>query len=430
MADAKNKKKIVIWTIIGVVLLALITFGLYYVFVVMKKEEKPTSTGRTDPIAFKTTEQSVARAIQFDVGQADCGLVQVSKDDKFETTNDNFNILVDIGVENGSSNDTKKQLCDKIYDKFVRNVDLIVFSHMHFDHIGAASYFLKDNRFTFKNTTALFNWAELRFTANSSKGLTATTKTLMKDLENKKIELADSDYWARLESPSNRIVDFGNNNYFSVLGGIDVQIKNNPNAWSVVNRMQWTKKSILYTGDLAGELSKQGIAIDIPDIHYPELDCDILKAPHHGSATEKSNGLDFIKAVSPEQVWVSVGHSDSYTLPDTGALKNYIAGGVAPENIWGTEQFGIFPKRTQQQIEAELLKNYTEQNNNKKPADRKPQSEIDKKAKDDAAKIFNGWAPLYEWLEKYPTANNSNKGYGDIKYDFNTTSFTRQPGQR
>lgn len=388
-SQKKKKTKNILWSVISffvVILLVIVSFFIYFSLNQKKQESNnfiPPSSSITKTINFETTNQSKARAIQFDVGQADCGLVQVSKDNKFETTNDNFNILVDIGVENGSSNDTKKQLCNKIYSDFVRNVDLIVFSHMHFDHIGAASYFLNDNRFTFKNTTALFNWAELEFTANNSE-LTATTKTLMKNLENKNIQLANSDYWANLDFPNNKIVDFGNNNYFSVLGGIDVQIKDNPNAWSVINKFNWNNQSILYTGDLAGTSGSTGwkdeekfIPKDIPKKHYAELDCDILKAPHHGSGTESSNNIALLEKVKPNEVWISAGHSDQYTLPDVAPLNNYIKVGVKPENIKGTDYFGN--------------KNST-----------------------DPSK----WKSLNEWLKKYPTANNNNNGYGDIKKEW------------
>lgn len=399
--EAKTKK-IIIWTCVGVLVAAGIGVGAYFIIKEMNKPKpQPSTDGYATPIVQQTESTSKARIIQYDVGQADCALVQVSKDDKFETKQDNFNILVDVGVENGAKNEVKKALCDKIYNDFVSNIDLIVFSHMHFDHIAAASTLLNDSRFTFTNTVALFNWAELRYTAaNSSKGLTTTTKTLIKNLEDKKIQLADSNYWAAQDAPNNRIVDFGNGNYFSVLGGTDVQIKNNPNAWSVVNRFNWNNQSVLYTGDLAGTLDKtSGVALDIPKKHYAELDCDILKAPHHGSATEDSNGLKFVQAVSPSKVLVSVGESDAYTLPDTTALKNYVTAGVKPENIWGTEKFGVFPERTLDQIKAELQTTNPDWT----------QDKIDKKAQ----AIFNGWAPLYQWLKDNPSANfNNHNGNG------------------
>ncbi len=391
--EAKTKK-IIVWVSLGILIAATVGVAVYFVIKTKENKTEDTNTppvlvqhdttGLKSTIQVETTSESKARAIQFDVGQADCGLVQISKDNDFKTREDNFNILIDVGVElpknddkNGAMSDVKTALCDKIYNEFVTNVDLIVFSHMHFDHIGAASQLLNDNRFTFNNTTALFNWAELRYTANSSKGLNATTKTLMKGLEDKNIQLADSNYWANLDSPNNKIVDFGGDNYFSVLGGTDVQIKNNPNAWSVVNRFNWNGQSILYTGDLAGKLDPtSNIAIDIPSKHYDELNCDILKAPHHGSATDNSNGLPFVQAVSPNQVWISASQIIKYTLPDVTALNNYLAAGVTADNIWGTEQFGV-------------------------PTSSDPK-----------------WKSLNDWVKEHPTANNNNAGYGNIIKEF------------
>lgn len=382
--EAKTKK-IILWVTIGTLTAAAIGVGAYFIW---KSLSKPvTSTGLTTQIKFATNENSKARVKQYNVGQADCALIQISQDGDFSTTKDNFNILVDVGVENNSSNAVKKELTDKIYNDFVRNIDFFVFSHLHYDHIGAASTLLNDNRFTFKDTTALFNWSEAKYFGDK---LTATAKKLFKELEDKKIQLADSNYWASKDSGDNRIIDFGDNNYFSVIGGLDVanipelsdkeNNKNgkNQNAWSVVNRFQWKDQSILYSGDLAGALRSDGVSYTIPKKHYKELDCDILKAPHHGSGTEESNGLDFLKKVSAQEVWISAGHSDKYTLPDVTPLNNFLASGISEENIKGTDYFGNKESKEQEK-----------------------------------------WKALDDWIKQHPKANNANQGWGDILKEFN-----------
>ena len=47
---------------------------------------------------------------------------------------------------------------------------------------------------------------------------------------------------------------------------------------------------------------------------YPTLDCDILKAGHHGSKT--SSSLDFLKTVTPDTAIISVGYKNHYGHPD------------------------------------------------------------------------------------------------------------------
>ncbi len=403
----QKSKKILFWTIFSIVVLAIVTAGIYILFIQEKKEQEPTSDGSTQQIQFQTTKESVARAIQFDVGQADCGLVQVSKDGSFETRKDNFNILIDAGTTSNKPSQTdKKNIEDKISNSFVTNIDLIVISHLHADHIGAMTHILNSSKFTFKNTTCLFNWAEARYFGNK---LSSMAKTMFNDLKKKNITLTDSNYWANLDAPKNRLVDFGDNNYFSVLGGTNVK-DDNENAWSVVNRMQWMRKSILYTGDLAGTLSSEGVAVDVPKKHYSELDCDILKAPHHGSVTENSNGIPFLNKVSPNEVWISAGVSDKYTLPDGEALENYSTVHVSDANIKGTEKFGN-PKSLEQ-IKQDLI------------ASKPGLSEAD--AQKQAQKIFNAWKKCNEWVKLHPTANNNNRGFGDINCNLNTIAFKRQ----
>ncbi len=385
-----KRTKIFLIVIVSIFLLAAIGVGSYFIYqnIVSNKTEKKINEPTIDSnslIKFQTDEESIARAIQFNVEQADCGLIQVSKDNNFKTINDNFNILVDAGVPNGASKNVKDNLINCISDYNVKNIDLIVISHFHFDHIGALNELLNSNSFTFDNSNVLFNWDEIKYFGEK---LSATSKNVLKSLNDKKINFIDNNQIATREN--NNLVDFGNNNYFSVIsGGSAPNDKNNQNAWSVVTKFNWNNQSILYTGDLAGSKNDANFFRNvIPSKNLNQLSSIILKSPHHGSSTEQSNNVEFLKLVNPKYVWISAGSNDKYTLPDVTALNNYLQIGVLEENIWGTLPFG----KTLDEIRT--------QNPNM--------------TKEQIQEIYNKWIPLNEWVINHPLANNQNQGFNNI----------------
>lgn len=343
----------------------------------------PVVNLKNNAIKFEVGANSIARAIQFDVEQADCGLIQISRDNSFKTTIDNFNILVDIGVPLGSGSKIKNKLIKKIQDKDVNNIDLMVFSHMHYDHIGAATDLINSNKFMFRNTSVLLNWSEVKYFWNKA---SATTKKLINEINDRKFSVSDCNFWSNKPKDQNKIVSFidaagTEKGFFSVLGGSkppkNNKDKDNPNAWSIVNRFEWNNKSILYTGDLAGTTGFDGLPHTIPKQHKEQLNCDILKSPHHGSASNNSNSKKFLNLVSPTEIWISTGNVDKYTLPDKLTLERYkkILNGLV-EMIKGTNKFG-----------GDSLK--------------KPE-----------------WKEINQWINNNPKVNNKNIGYGDISLLF------------
>jgi competence protein ComEC len=80
------------------------------------------------------------------------------------------------------------------------------------------------------------------------------------------------------------------------------------NEKSLVLGMDFMDKKWLFMGDAPMEIEEEIIK------DYPTLDCDILKAGHHGSKT--SSSLDFLKTVTPDTAIISVGYKNHYGHPD------------------------------------------------------------------------------------------------------------------
>jgi competence protein ComEC len=106
------------------------------------------------------------------------------------------------------------------------------------------------------------------------------------------------------------------------IGGVTVAVLNpparagiSPNNSSMVLRLQFGATSFLFTGDLeaAGERALIGGG--------RRLDALILKVPHHGSRT--SSSAQFVEAVHPEVVVISLGYHNRFHFPAAEVVDRY-----------------------------------------------------------------------------------------------------------
>lgn len=92
------------------------------------------------------------------------------------------------------------------------------------------------------------------------------------------------------------------------------------NRESLVLGLDFMGKKWLFTGDAP-------IAIEEKILQaFPELDCDILKVGHHGSAT--SSSFAFLEKISPEMAIISVGAHNAYGHPSSAVLKRLDSLGI------------------------------------------------------------------------------------------------------
>ncbi|MGE3285649.1 MAG: DNA internalization-related competence protein ComEC/Rec2 [Pseudonocardia sp.] len=94
------------------------------------------------------------------------------------------------------------------------------------------------------------------------------------------------------------------------------------NDTSLVLRAQTPAGSVLLTGDV--ELAAQADLLAAPAT-LPALRADVLKMPHHGS---RYTSAEFLAAVAPRAVLVSVGAGNRYHHPDTRLLDALARGGA------------------------------------------------------------------------------------------------------
>lgn len=113
------------------------------------------------------------------------------------------------------------------------------------------------------------------------------------------------------------------------------------NAISIVIRLEFQGRSVLFTGDTVGRrrhdnnsACKDAEKAMVENAAAVPLASDIMTAPHHGGNNGSSNC--FIRAVNPQYVIFSAGRGHHH--PSQTAADRYIANGVLVENLFRTDR--------------------------------------------------------------------------------------------
>ena len=207
-----------------------------------------------------------------DVGQGDAALIRTEWGD----------VLIDAGTN--SSEDELKAYLDALG---VTDIEYAVFTHPHEDHIGGADMVL--NTYNVKRVIM--------------PNATATSKTF-----ERMMDAIEAENCEVIEAVPDSVFKVGEL-VCTVLAPISEKYSNT-NNYSVVIRMDYGETSVLFTGDAevdseAEMLARYGLK--------GTLDCDLLKAGHHGSDT--SSCQEFLDAVTPAFAVISVGEGNTYDHP-------------------------------------------------------------------------------------------------------------------
>lgn len=210
-----------------------------------------------------------------DVGQGDSILIK----------SEGENMLID-----GGKRSVSEKLVNYLKEEGVEEIKYVVGTHPHEDHIGGLIEVL--NNFNVKNIMMP------NIVSN-----TIVFEDLLDaiDRENLKIKKPiplDSFYIGK----SQMIVLGPNSEEYSLT-----------NDYSIVLKLQNDKNSFIFTGD--AEKKSEG---EIVEAHKSLLKADVLKAGHHGSKT--SSTTEFLDAVKPEHVVISVAKKNGYGHPDKEVL--------------------------------------------------------------------------------------------------------------
>ncbi len=113
------------------------------------------------------------------------------------------------------------------------------------------------------------------------------------------------------------------------------------NAGSIVMRLIYNNRSILFCGDAVGRHNEDPVNTYIATERFMidnssviPIDSDIIIAPHHGG--DNGSSTAFIQAVSPEYVIFSAGHN--YEHPKATTAQRYLNNGVNILNMFRTDR--------------------------------------------------------------------------------------------
>ena len=193
-------------------------------------------------------------------------------------------------IDGGNAEDS-----DLVYSYLERhgakNLDYMVASHAHEDHIGGLSGALNYA----KVDTALCPVTEYssKVFQNMVKYLEQQGKSLTVPAPGDKFDLGS----ARVE----------------ILG--PVQEYDDTNNTSIVLRIDYGETSFLFTGDM-----ETGAEKDLLE-SGADVRATVLKAGHHGSDT--STGYQFLREVSPRYTVISVGEGNKYGHPSDEVLSRF-----------------------------------------------------------------------------------------------------------
>lgn len=209
-----------------------------------------------------------------DVGQGDATLI----------TKGDFHMLIDAG-----NNQKGSQVVQALKDEGIRQLDVVVGTHPDSDHIGGMDDVIEN----FEIETVYMPEAEKD---------TKTYQEVEEALEKKHLEAqmpqigkeyryADN-VIVRFLSPSKQYPDANNN--------------------SLVIQTAYGKNRFLFMGDAEEQVEKDLLAKGY------DLECDVLKAGHHGSASASSAA--FLHRVDPVYAVISCGRDNAYGHPHAEVL--------------------------------------------------------------------------------------------------------------
>ncbi len=212
-----------------------------------------------------------------DVGQGDSILIRVN----------NKVLLIDSGPKN-----SKSKLTKYLNSLNIKNIDYLIATHPHEDHIGNIS-------------TIINNYKVNKFYSPKVTTNTKTFEKIVSTLKNNNLKITILDN-------TTSSINLGNNTSVKVYSPIEDFKDDNLNNYSPIIKITFGKTSFLFTGDAEEYVEKQVVN------NVSNLSSNVLKLGHHGSSS--SSCKEFLDAVNPDIAIITVGIDNEYGHPHNEVL--------------------------------------------------------------------------------------------------------------
>lgn len=184
----------------------------------------------------------------------------------------------------------------------ITTIDILVLSHLHNDHSGGLSDVLAN----LKVRNIIIN----RLTASTPEWKALVAGGTLRE--------------ARISVLADTLtIPFAGSILTFLHPGKDY-VSPDANEDSSVMRLDYHGFSALFAGDITAGVEAK-LAEEMPE----KLDCDWLKAPHHGSRYSNSSG--FIRSVSPQRVIITASRHNRFRFPHRDTMQRYRSYGVEPD---------------------------------------------------------------------------------------------------
>jgi len=227
------------------------------------------SNGNID--ALKSDDISDDFVTFLDVGQGDCSVI----------SSNGKNFLVDTGDGNNSD-----EIVKSLKHRGIKNIDVLSISHYHDDHTGGIDDILsvfKISNYIFPKTLSDTKVSNEIIEANST-AIKNKTKTFV--------------------AKQGMTAGVGDFDITFLYSNVDLSGENNHSVYMMA---QIEDVKFLFTGD--GEQPEENKLVN----EGLDIDCDVLKVPHHGGSS--SSSMEFIDACSPSYAAISCGADNMYGHP-------------------------------------------------------------------------------------------------------------------
>lgn len=228
------------------------------------------------PVSENLSGSAEAQVYFIDVGQGDSELIRLK--------DSGIDILIDAGTRS-----TKQELADYLKELGVDDIDILIGTHPHEDHIGGMAKIIEE-----------FPIGTL-YLPETSDEMTPTTKTyesLLDAAESKNVTV-------RTASAGDVLLEQGNTS-FKVLSPSHTDY-DNLNDYSIVTRLKVGDTAFLFQGD-----AETPVEEEILD-SGADVSCDVIKLGHHGSSTSSSRA--YLEAANPSAAVISCGVGNEYGHP-------------------------------------------------------------------------------------------------------------------
>ena len=254
-------------------------------------------------LVFKTDIRGAFNTAEFDTSKDFVKIMDVGQADSILIYSNGCSAVIDTGL-----NSSVSDIAQELKSDGIRDIDVVMISHLHMDHAvgteGLARLFKFDNFIVPRPEAG----ADANSNVNAAKGITVK--------RNGRI------YTAK-QGMNFKIGEFT----VTVLSYYDEFSDENDKSLVLMAEIDGFK--FLFTGDAGSDtenaLLDEGINVD----------CDVLKVGHHGSATASSER--FIKAASPKYAAISVGENNVYSHPVPRVISSLKAYGA---EVFRTDENG------------------------------------------------------------------------------------------